>query len=142
MGLSVAVSPTYTLAGAPFDDLGAQDSGAVKVFDTASGNLLFVLRNPSPNVSDQFGMSVALSGSRVEHRRINPGIAMTATRLEVRIPEQLNDRLEALAAEEGMTKTDLFRRALALYMLTKERQKAGAQLQFAQGNNTETLVSI
>ena len=65
MGLSVAVSPTYTLAGAPFDDLGAQDSGAVKVFDTASGNLLFVLRNPSPNVSDQFGMSVALSGSRV-----------------------------------------------------------------------------
>ena len=67
---------------------------------------------------------------------------MTATRLEVRIPEQLNDRLEALAAEEGMTKTDLFRRALALYMLTKERQKAGAQLQFAQGNNTETLVSI
>ena len=84
----------------------------------------------------------ALSGSRVEHRRINPGIAMTATRLEVRIPEQLNDRLEALAAEEGMTNTDLFRRALALYMLTKERQKAGAQLQFAQGNNTETLVSI
>ena len=41
-----------------------------------------------------------------------------------------------------MTKTDLFRRALALYMLTKERQKAGAQLQFVQGSNTETLVSI
>jgi predicted DNA-binding protein len=39
---------------------------------------------------------------------------MAATRLEVRIPEQLNDRLEALAAEEGMTKTDIFRRALAV----------------------------
>lgn len=67
---------------------------------------------------------------------------MAATRLEVRIPEQLNDRLEALALEEGLTKTDVFRRALALYMLTKERQKEGARLQFAQGDQTETLVSI
>jgi hypothetical protein len=67
---------------------------------------------------------------------------MATTRLEVRLPEQLNDRIEALATEEGMTKTDVFRRALALYMLTKERQKAGAQLQFAQGDKTETLVSL
>jgi predicted transcriptional regulator len=67
---------------------------------------------------------------------------MAATRLEVRLSDQVNERIEALAAAEGMTKTDVFRRALALYLLAKERQKAGAQLQFAQGNNTETLVSI
>lgn len=67
---------------------------------------------------------------------------MTATRLELRIPEQLDNRLEALAEAEGLSKTDLFRRALALYMLTKERQQAGAKLQFTQGDQTETLDGI
>lgn len=67
---------------------------------------------------------------------------MAATRLEVRITDQLNDHLEALAASEGMSKTDVFRRALALYMLAKKQEKAGAKLQFVQGDQVETLVNI
>ncbi len=65
LGVSTAANATYTVAGAPFDDIGAQDSGVVKVFDTATGALLFVLANPSPHAFDYFGYAVALSGSKV-----------------------------------------------------------------------------
>ena len=67
---------------------------------------------------------------------------MATTRLEVRLNDQVNKRLEALAAAEGLTKTDVFRRALALYMLAKQQEKAGARLQFALGDQVETLVNI
>lgn len=50
-----------TVVGAPFDDLGGQDSGVVKVFDSTTGALLFLLPNPSPRVNDSFGRSVAIS---------------------------------------------------------------------------------
>jgi predicted transcriptional regulator len=67
---------------------------------------------------------------------------MATTRLEVRLSDQVNQRLEALAAAEGLTKTDVFRRALTLYMLAKKQEEAGARLQFAHGDQVETLVSI
>ena len=67
---------------------------------------------------------------------------MATTRLEVRLSDQVNKRLEAIAAAEGLTKTDVFRRALALYMLAKQQEEAGARLQFALGDQVETLVNI
>jgi predicted transcriptional regulator len=67
---------------------------------------------------------------------------MATTRLEVRLSDQVNERLEALAASEGLTKTDVFRRALALYMLAKKHEQEGAKLQFAHGDQVETLVNI
>ena len=67
---------------------------------------------------------------------------MATTLLEVRLNDQVNKRLEALAAAEGLTKTDVFRRALALYMLAKQQEEAGARLQFALGDQVETLVNI
>ncbi len=67
---------------------------------------------------------------------------MTTTRFEVRLTDQINDRLEALAEAEGLTKTDVFRRALALYLLAKKQEQAGARLQFAHGDQVETLVNI
>ena len=67
---------------------------------------------------------------------------MGASRLEVSLPDRLSERLESLAASEGLTKTDLFRRALALYLLVKEREEAGATLQFVNNDQRETLVSI
>jgi predicted transcriptional regulator len=67
---------------------------------------------------------------------------MATTRLEVRLNDQVNKRLEAIAAAEGLTKTDVFRRALALYMLAKQQEEAGASLQFAHGDQVETLVNI
>ena len=64
-GFSVAVDAGRAVVGAPTDDLGGTDSGVVKVYDPATGALLHLLLNPSPNPSDQFGWSVAISGSRV-----------------------------------------------------------------------------
>ena len=65
LGHSVAVNDSYTVAGAPLDDFGGRDSGVVKVFDSNTGVLLFVLPNPAPAIDDNFGWSVAISGTRV-----------------------------------------------------------------------------
>jgi len=67
---------------------------------------------------------------------------MSSARLEVRLPDRLSQRLDVLASAEGLTKTDVFRRALALYLLVKEREEAGAALQFVKDDQRETLVSI
>ena len=69
---------------------------------------------------------------------------MATTRFEVRLSDQVNQRLQSLADAEGLTKTDIFRRALALYMLAKKQkqEQAGARLQFAHGDQVETLVNI
>jgi hypothetical protein len=71
-----------------------------------------------------------------------PEWSMSSARLEVRLPDRLSSRLEDLASAEGVTKTDVFRRALALYLLVKDREEAGATLQFVRGDQRETLVSI
>ena len=65
LGSSVAVDGGYTVAGAPYDDIGATNSGVVKVFNSNTGVLLFLLTNPSPAENDNFGSSVAISGTRV-----------------------------------------------------------------------------
>jgi len=65
LGWSVAVDGGLTAVGAPSDDIGATDSGVVKVFDSNTGTLLHVLRNPTPENNDSFGFSVAISGTRV-----------------------------------------------------------------------------
>ena len=67
---------------------------------------------------------------------------MSSSRLEVRLPDRLSERLELLALSEGLTKTDVFRRALALYLLVKEREEGGSTLQFVKDDERETLVSI
>ena len=67
---------------------------------------------------------------------------MSTARLEVRLPARLSERLEALAFSEGLTKTDVLRRALALYLLVKDREEAGATLQFVKDDQRKTLVSI
>jgi hypothetical protein len=64
-GTSVAVDGGYTVVGAPLDDAGAPRAGVAKVFDTRSGKLLLVLKNPVPRSDDGFGAAVAISGSVV-----------------------------------------------------------------------------
>src|SRR4051794_4623482 len=64
-GQSVAVEGGLAAVGAPDADLGAYDSGVVKVFDSATGALLQVLVNPTPKPGDAFGSAVAISGTRV-----------------------------------------------------------------------------
>jgi len=64
-GYSVAVSGNTVVVGAYRDDTGALNAGSAYVFDASTGTLLSTLANPTPEVDDQFGVSVAVSGSRV-----------------------------------------------------------------------------
>jgi hypothetical protein len=65
LGYTVAVDGNLTVVGAPYDDIQGLDSGVVKVFDSSSGALLHVIPNPSAAPNDQFGYSVAISGTRM-----------------------------------------------------------------------------
>src|SRR5688572_18010905 len=65
LGSSVAVEGGFAVAAAPYDDTGAPDAGVVKVFESTTGALLHVLANPGPASGDNFGNSVAISGTRV-----------------------------------------------------------------------------
>lgn len=61
-GLGVAISDTYVLVGAQFDDAGAVNAGSAYLFDVATGNLLHTWNNPTPQVNDYFGGKLALNG--------------------------------------------------------------------------------
>jgi hypothetical protein len=62
-GNSVSLSGTSALIGAPGDDTGATGAGSAYLFDTTTGNLLQTFNNPTPQINDQFGASVSLSGT-------------------------------------------------------------------------------
>ena len=67
-GLSVAISGTRVVVGAHVDDTGATDAGSAYVYDLSSGTPtvpVATLNNPGPAAGDLFGMSVAISGTRV-----------------------------------------------------------------------------
>jgi hypothetical protein len=65
LGFNVAADGDYFVVGAPYDDTGGGDAGVVKVFDAVTGVLLHVIPNPAPGASDNFGLSVGVSGTRV-----------------------------------------------------------------------------
>jgi len=75
-GLSVAITDTYAIVGAYFeDDAAGNQSGKAYIFNTATGALLHTLNNPNPvagdpgpvgptvgpSYNDFFGLSVAIS---------------------------------------------------------------------------------
>jgi hypothetical protein len=64
-GYSVAVDGGLTIAGAPFDDVGGQDSGVAKIYSTTTGALLHVINNPYPGTGRRFGTAACISGTRV-----------------------------------------------------------------------------
>jgi hypothetical protein len=61
-GGSLAAAGSHVLVGAMQDDTGARDTGAAYLFDSATGNLLQTIRNPTPGPGDWFGASVAAVG--------------------------------------------------------------------------------
>jgi len=63
-GSAIAVDGNNILVGAPGDDTGAQDAGIAYLFDN-NGNLLQAFSNPTPEGGDEFGGSVALSGTNI-----------------------------------------------------------------------------
>ncbi len=64
-GASVAVDGNFAVVGTSLADAGALNAGVVKVYNVTTGALLHTLPNPTPGNTDQFGVSVAVSGSRV-----------------------------------------------------------------------------
>ena len=64
-GSSLAISGDRLLIGAYRDNRGGKNSGAVYLFDAATGQLLQTFLNPTPNANDLFGKSVAISGDRI-----------------------------------------------------------------------------
>jgi outer membrane protein assembly factor BamB len=65
-GLSVAVSGTTVVVGAPFETANALvGAGHAYVFDATDGSLITTLTSPIPEIAGQFGNSVSISGTTV-----------------------------------------------------------------------------
>ncbi len=67
-GLSVAVSGTTVVVGAPGESAGTPaqtQAGHAYVFDATDGSLITTLTSPTPQTGGQFGFSVAVSGTTV-----------------------------------------------------------------------------
>ena len=64
-GVSVAISHHIIVVGAIGDDTGDKDAGSAYAFDAMTGDLLHTLNNPTPEASDHFGYSVAISGNTI-----------------------------------------------------------------------------
>src|SRR5439155_16755981 len=65
---SLALSGSRLVVGAPRHDTGASTAGVAYVYDLASSNptgAVVTLNNPDPAEGDNFGNSVAISGTRV-----------------------------------------------------------------------------
>src|SRR6185503_1591210 len=67
-GWSVAISGNTVVVGALLDDTGAMNAGTVYVYDLSSATPtvpVVTLVKPDTSTGDAFGISVAISGSRV-----------------------------------------------------------------------------
>ncbi|MCB1063429.1 MAG: hypothetical protein KDN20_10985 [Verrucomicrobiae bacterium] len=64
-GSSVAVCGDLAVVGAPFDDSGANNCGAIYVFDLRNGRQLLRVEPQSPTNNLRFGISVAMSHDRI-----------------------------------------------------------------------------
>ena len=64
-GRDVAGFGDDVLVGATGEDLGAQDAGAVYLFDGATGQLLVTFQNPTPDVGEGFGSAIASFGNNI-----------------------------------------------------------------------------
>jgi drug/metabolite transporter superfamily protein YnfA len=65
-GSTVAIDNTRVIVGAFFDDTGSSDAGSAYVYDLASATPtvpMFTLTNPTPENTDYFGYTVAISGT-------------------------------------------------------------------------------
>lgn len=66
---AVAISGTWVVIGAPYDDQNGADAGSAYVYDLASvrpDQPVHFLHDPGPSVqNEQFGISVAISGTRI-----------------------------------------------------------------------------
>ena len=79
-GWSVEISGTTAIVGAHRDNPGGVgDAGRAYVFDAGTGNLLYTLDNPGPDRTDNFGESVAISGTTAIVGAPEDGLGGTAS---------------------------------------------------------------
>ncbi len=64
-GQSVSIDGNLVLVGAPFDDTKGILIGQAHLFDATTGLLLHTFDDPTPGLSDRFGLSVSISGNLV-----------------------------------------------------------------------------
>ena len=64
-GRAVASDGNYVVVGAPRANIGSSWAGAVFVYNSTNWQLVAALNNPTPSYGDDFGVSVAISGTRV-----------------------------------------------------------------------------
>ncbi len=68
---------------------------------------------------------------------------MADTRFEVRLNDKLAQDFDAIAAEAGLTRADVFRRAIALYREAKRAEMANGHVIIRSKEGTEQeLVSF
>ncbi len=65
-GLRLAIDGTTAVVGSLYDDSGATDAGSVYVFNALTGGApTAIIRNPTPNTGDSFGVDLGIRGNRV-----------------------------------------------------------------------------
>jgi hypothetical protein len=93
-GFSVALVGDYVAVGAPFDDMAAENAGAVYLFHAFSGQLLETLFSPEPQAGGRFGFSLAaMDDDRLIVGAPNDGLSQTgaAYLFDVRQPDSDGD---------------------------------------------------
>ncbi|MCH8042671.1 MAG: tandem-95 repeat protein [Planctomycetes bacterium] len=64
-GQSLAAFGADVLVGAPNDNLGARETGAVYLFDSDTGDVIRTFENPTPSQNDGFGVSISVLGDKI-----------------------------------------------------------------------------
>lgn len=67
---------------------------------------------------------------------------MADTRFEVRMNDRLAQDLDEISRENGLTRADVFRRAIALYKIAKKTENEHGQILVRVGDTERELVSI
>ena len=115
---SLSITDQYLVAGEPLRDRDGQptsdNSGAVSVYDTATGSLLHTIVEPTPSVSGDFGFSVSVHGDYIAIGGA-PGTYGAVYVYSASTGGLLHTFQNPLPAETGTTYTYGFGKSISVY---------------------------
>ena len=115
---SLSITDQYLVAGEPLRDRDGQptsdNSGAVSVYDTATGSLLHTIVEPTPSVSGDFGFSVSVHGDYIAIGGA-PGTYGAVYVYSASTGSLLHTFQNPLPAETGTTYTYGFGKSISVY---------------------------
>jgi hypothetical protein len=85
----VTVDGALTACGAPQDNLGGDTSGVVRVYNSVSGALLYVIQDPAPFPGSRFGSSLALTGEKFTREVFQPMLRLGHAHESARLDPQV-----------------------------------------------------